>query len=217
MNSSTPSPAAAERSRGRPLDTRQQDLKAQLLNTAEQLFADQGYAATSIRQLADTVGVNPALVHYYFGNKHALLQAVLENSLTPLVQALAALRDDPEAPADGIARLILSMAAQHPNIPRLMTREVLLPGGEMQDFFIKNMAPHVGGALPALLAREKSAGRLREDFDPGVAALLVLAVSVFPFIARALAEPVLGIGFDTDGMETLTQHVSKLLERGMTA
>lgn len=207
---------ATERPRGRPVDTDQQDLKTQILDIAEELFSKNGYSAISIRRIANQAGVNPALVHYYFGNKKALLHSVMERSLKPLGHAIAAMKKEPEASPDIIARLLLSMAAEHPNIPHLLTREVLLPGGEMQRFFTENMAPHLGGALPGLLDREKSAGRMRQDSDPAISALLIMAVCVFPFIARALAEPVLGVRFDAEGIEILNQQITQLLSRGMT-
>ena len=206
----------AERQRGRPASTSGRSLKVQILDTAEELFSEQGYAATSIRHIADQAGVNPALVHYYFGNKKALLQSVMERTLEPLGKAIAALSEKQETSPGAIARLLLSMVAEHPNIPRLLTREVLLPGGEMQQFFVENMAPRLGGALPGLLKREQAAGRMHEDSDPYISATLILAVCVFPFIARAVAEPVLGISFDEEGIELMTQQVTTLLQRGMT-
>jgi AcrR family transcriptional regulator len=198
------------------MDSGQKDLKSQILATAENLFTDFGYAATSIRKIADTAGVNPALVHYYFGNKHALLESVLKQSLEPMISALASLKTRENVSIEDITGLLISMAAKHPNIPRLLTREVLLPGGEMQEYFIKNLAPQLGGALPGLLEREKKAGNLRDDIDPAYSALMILATCFFPFIARPLAEPVLGINFGTGGADTLTQNVSDLLKRGLT-
>jgi AcrR family transcriptional regulator len=209
-------PQLTERSRGRPVDTDQQDLKKQILDTAEELFADNGYAATSIRSIAERSGVNPALVHYYFGNKKRLLQNVLERVLEPMGLAIAKLKNSPGASPEMIASLLVSMAAKHPNIPRLLIREVFLPGGEMQQFFTENMAPRLGGALPALLDREKSAGRLHADSDPAISAMLIMAVSIFPFIARTLAEPVLGISYDEKGIELLTRQIMQLLNRGLT-
>jgi len=212
MNQNTQTP---ERARGRPVDKDQQDLKKQILDTAEELFADNGYAATSIRQIADRSGVNPALVHYYFGQKKLLLQSVLERAVEPLGAAIAKMKDGPDASPEVIAHLLISMAAKHPNMPRLLIREVFLPGGEMQQYFTDNMAPRLGGALPALLSREKSAGRLRADADPAVSAMMILAMCMFPFIARALAEPVLGIRFDEEGVEILKQQITQLLKHGM--
>lgn len=205
-----------ERPRGRPGDTHQQDLKTRILDIAEELFSDNGYAATSIRRIADEAGVNPALVHYYFGNKKVLLREVMERALEPLGEAIAALKAGTEASPELIANLLISMAAKHPNIPRLLIREVFLPGGEMQEFFTRNMAPRLGAALPALLSREISAGRMREDSDPAISALLIMAVCVFPFIARTLAEPLLGIRFDKSGTALLKQQITSLLKQGMS-
>jgi TetR/AcrR family transcriptional regulator len=205
-----------DRPRGRPVDATQQDLKTSILDVAEQLFSDLGYAATSIRHIADQAGVNPALVHYYFVNKKTLLQKVMERVLKPLAQAIAEMSKETQASPQTIASLLLSMAASNPNIPRLLIREVMLPGGVMQQYFIENLAAHLGGALPALFDREKTAGRLREDADPAISAVLVIAMCAFPFIARALAEPVLGIKYDKDGIELLNQQITELLRQGMT-
>jgi AcrR family transcriptional regulator len=208
--------STTERARGRPVDKDHRDLKKLILDTAEKLFSEHGYAATSIRQIAEIAGVNPALVHYYFGNKKTLLQHVMERVLEPLGQAIAAMKNRSKASPEDIARLLISMAEEHPNIPRLMMREVILPGGEMQQFFIENMASRLGGALPALLNRERSAGRMRKDTDPAISALLLMAVCMFPFISRTLAEPVLGISFDKKGIDLMQQQITELLKRGMT-
>ena len=198
------------------MDADHQNLKKQILDTAEEMFADNGYAATSIRQIADRCGVNPALVHYYFGQKKILLQNVLERAVEPLGKAIAAMKNGPRASPESIAGLLVSMAAEQPNLPRLLLREVFLPGGEMQQYFAENMAPHLGGALPALLGREKAAGRMRGDSDPAVSAMLIMAISIFPFVARTLAEPLLGIKYDTKGIEFLKQQITRLLKHGMT-
>lgn len=212
MNQKTRS---SERQRGRPYDNGQQNLKSQILDSAEELFAQHGYAATSIRHIAGSVGVNPALVHYYFGNKEALLHEVMERSLEPLARAITAMKSNGDTSPASIAGLLLSMLAKHPNLPRLMTREVLLPGGVMQQYFTDNLAPNLGGALPALLSREKSQGRLRHDADPAISAVLIMAMCVFPYIARSLAEPVLGVRFDDHGLELLEQQITGLLQRGL--
>lgn len=205
-----------ERSRGRPADEDHRDLKIAILDVAEELFSEHGYAATSIRQIAEQAGVNPALVHYYFANKKTLLQNVLERVAAPVGKAIAGLDKEGRASPENIASLILSMAAAHPNLPRLMIREVMLPGGEMQQYFIENLAPGIGGALPALLTREKSAGRLRDDAQPAISAMLILAMCTFPFVARTVTEPVLGIRYDDEGIKLLHQQITQLLRQGMT-
>lgn len=59
--------------------------RAALLAAARELFADRGYAGTTVRGVADRAGVNQALLFRYFGNKEALFtEAVTEQALAPL-------------------------------------------------------------------------------------------------------------------------------------
>ena len=54
------------------------ETKERILDAAERLFADEGFAATSLRQITAEAGVNLAAVNYHFGSKESLLTAVFE-------------------------------------------------------------------------------------------------------------------------------------------
>ena len=187
-----------------------------ILDTAESLFARQGYAATSVREIAETVDVNPAMVHYYFGSKHNLLRQVLDRTLEPLAAAIGSMREAGRAPAGEIARLLLHTFSRHPSLPVLIAREVMLPGGVMQPHFLQVLAPRLGGSLPALLEREQAAGRMNANLDSRVSSLMLLSLCAFPFIARDLAAPGLDIAYDSDGFERLEQHIERLLNEGFS-
>lgn len=55
------------------------DRKAAILLAAEKLFAQTGYHAVTIRQIAEEAGVPLALVGYYYGQKHELFEAIFEH------------------------------------------------------------------------------------------------------------------------------------------
>ncbi|MBL8750409.1 MAG: TetR family transcriptional regulator [Planctomycetes bacterium] len=55
-----------------------------ILDAAERLFGDIGYAATSMRQLTSRAKVNLAAVNYHFGSKAALAKAVLARAIAPI-------------------------------------------------------------------------------------------------------------------------------------
>src|SRR5215475_1173336 len=65
--------------------------KGRILDTAEELFMEHGFEATSLRQLTATAGVNLAAVHYHFGGKEELFEAVLTRRLDPMNQERVAL------------------------------------------------------------------------------------------------------------------------------
>ncbi|GLZ15235.1 TetR family transcriptional regulator [Actinomadura sp. NBRC 104425] len=79
---------AGERPRGRarrgpgrrpgPSETRDQ-----ILDAARALFAEKGYDATSLRSIARAAGVDPALVHHYFGNKEGVFTAAMRFPVDP--------------------------------------------------------------------------------------------------------------------------------------
>ncbi|MFN0104868.1 MAG: TetR/AcrR family transcriptional regulator [Bryobacteraceae bacterium] len=60
------------------------DTKDRILDSAEILFAKNGFAATSLRALTHHAGVNLASVNYHFQSKDALVQAVLFRRLNPI-------------------------------------------------------------------------------------------------------------------------------------
>ena len=207
--------AAAGRPARRPGPSGNTDVRERILDMSEYLFATQGFSATSMRQIAERVEVTAAMIHYYFGNKKKLLQAVMERVLEPLAGGMAALAKRGETSVPELTRLMFSMAADHPYLPQLITREVFLPGGTMQAEFLQHFAPRLGGRLPGIQEREQQAGRLAANFDPQLTAVLILSLCFFPFIARPVAEAALGVCYDEDGLQSLSEHVEGLLERGL--
>jgi AcrR family transcriptional regulator len=59
--------------------TEKVDKRAHILAVAEQLFADNGFDGTSVRDIAQLANVNLAMVSYYFGSKEKLLEALIED------------------------------------------------------------------------------------------------------------------------------------------
>lgn len=66
----------------------QSETVERILDVAEQLFAEKGFAETSLRLITSKAGVNLAAVNYHFGSKKALIQAVFVRFLNPFVSSL---------------------------------------------------------------------------------------------------------------------------------
>ncbi len=64
------------------------DTATKLLDAAEQLFAEQGFAETTLRAITQKAGVNLAAVNYHFGSKEALIQAVFQRFMDPFSEAI---------------------------------------------------------------------------------------------------------------------------------
>jgi AcrR family transcriptional regulator len=76
-----------------------ENTKTKVLDVAERLFADEGFAATSLRTITAEAAVNLASVNYHFGSKDALLFEVLGRRLRPMNEIRLRLLDEVEAEA----------------------------------------------------------------------------------------------------------------------
>ena len=95
------------------------DTKSKTLDTAERLFAEKGFAATSMRTITAEAGVNLAAVNYHFGSKETLLSEVLGRRIRPMNEVRLRLLDTIEAEAgenapdlEGVVRAFLEPAFQ---------------------------------------------------------------------------------------------------------
>jgi len=85
------------------------DTRAQVLDAARTSFAEKGFRATTIRAVAATAGVDPALVHHYFGTKDKLFLASMNMPLDPAELVPKALSGPREEAGERLVRLVLSV------------------------------------------------------------------------------------------------------------
>lgn len=68
--------------------------RTRILDAAERLFADRGYAGTSLRAITQEAEVNLASVHYHYGSKEGLLRAVTDRIVGPITERRRELLDE---------------------------------------------------------------------------------------------------------------------------
>jgi len=93
--------------------TARQDTRARILDVARELFTEQGYEKTSLREIADRLGFTKAALYYHFQSKEQLLFALVE-PMDELVEAffLALERaDGVQGWADALGWVISQMGA----------------------------------------------------------------------------------------------------------
>src|SRR6476620_770241 len=57
------------------------DARARILRAAERLFAEKGFAATSVHEITEAASVNKALLYYYFEDKHSLYVGLIDDGI----------------------------------------------------------------------------------------------------------------------------------------
>ncbi|GHD96354.1 TetR/AcrR family transcriptional regulator [Streptomyces naganishii] len=98
------------RRRGRPRREETADTRDHILTAAREEFSERGYDRASVRGIAKAAGVDPALVHHYFGTKEQVFAAAIEVAFAPALDAPEALADAPlDAVGERLARFIFGV------------------------------------------------------------------------------------------------------------
>ena len=80
-----------------------------ILDAARRAFAEQGYQRATIRDVARLAGVDPALVHHYFGTKQDLFVAAVRLPVNPVDQLTAVLAAEPDQVGQRLVETFLSI------------------------------------------------------------------------------------------------------------
>jgi len=99
-----------------------------ILDTAERVFAEKGYAGTSLRDVANAAGLRIPSLYNHFASKETLYTAVLERGLRPILDMLTAESAREGAERELLVERVVEFLAQHPSVPRLVQHEVLAGG-----------------------------------------------------------------------------------------
>ena len=145
-----PTSTLLRKTRARSAASERPDRRAAILLAAERLFAEHGYHAVSIRQIAQEAEVPLALVGYYFGQKHELFHAIFAHWRGTIAERLALLAEAEAGPRDAqyLRRIVhafvqpvlqLRASDEGEHYALLVARELLYrtPGTEqvLADFF----------------------------------------------------------------------------------
>jgi AcrR family transcriptional regulator len=104
--------------------------RERLLTAAASVFAERGYEAARIEQIADAAGVSPGLIYRHFAGKRELYAELVSRADEELVRHLTEAAA-PGAPSRGRLErgldAVLTFIESHPELWRVMTREVVDP------------------------------------------------------------------------------------------
>jgi AcrR family transcriptional regulator len=206
--------------------------KDRILDTAERLFAERGYDATSLRAITREAGVNLAAVNYHFNSKEALLRALFARRLNLLNQQRLAMLGAYEAEAGGkpvalekIVRALIEPVLRLGGSPdsggtgfgMLLGRMYSWPSAQMHRVFVAELREQIERfraafrrALPRLPAQEIY---WRVFFSIGAMAHMLAASSLLEIISEGTCDPA-----DIDGaVERLIEFVVSGLKAPLPA
>lgn len=201
--------------RGKKWERRSDARPSELITAALRLFAERGFAATRLEDVAAAAGVSKATVYLYFENKERLFEAVVRAAVTPSLEQADALVDAFEGTTPNLLRTLVkvfeaALDGPFPSIAKLVIAE----SGNFPDLarLWANVALRRGFALmQRVIRRGVERGEFR-PVDPEVMAPLIMA----PVVVLGLWKESFGKHTDMqlDRAAMLAEHVETLL-RGL--
>lgn len=133
-----------------------------ILDAAEDIFAERGYTATSLGDIADRVGIRSPSLYNHFRNKEALYEAVLDRLIARFSGPMEWLLQEGVNRERVLTwqRQLIELHAENPNLARLLQHAALSGGAQMNQLverlfkpLFENSANLVGANVPTLNQR----------------------------------------------------------------
>jgi len=154
--------------------------RRRILDAAALVFAERGFDAAGVDEIAARAGVNKAMLYYHVGDKATLYGAVTTEFIgrirAEIERRLAGL-DDPLARLRTVQRTFLDMMYAHPHYPQLMQRELADGGTHLPPEALASMA-EVMRITRSILEDGHRAGVFRA-VHPLLAHLLIVSSAMF--------------------------------------
>ena len=191
---------------------RKEDRPAEITEAALAAFAEKGYAATKVDEVAKRAGVSKGLLYLYFKTKEDLFKAVIRSFLSPRIDALIKNIEETELSAEEFVRgPFLAFAKSLPNSPaRILVRLMIAEGPKHPDlvqWYWDNVVSRALKALRSLIKRGVDNGEFRESALNEFPQLLVTPV-FFSMIFTIVFKQQMNL--DTDRF--IEAHINMVLE-----
>jgi AcrR family transcriptional regulator len=195
---------------------RKADRPDEIVNAALAVFAEKGFAAAKLDDIARRAGVSKGAVYLYFETKEDVFRAVVERAISPnvgLIQAMAASHPGPLAdllqgvtghiaglveatPLGGVLKMVVGEARNFPELARVWHDELV---------------SQALGAMTVAITNAQARGEVKPG-DPRAYALQVIAPLLVGVLWRETFVPIGAQPFDLPAL--MRQHLDTLL-RGM--
>lgn len=192
-----------------------------LLDAAIACFVRRGIAAASLREIAREAHVTPALLHYYFGDKAQLQDALVADRLLPVLAEMRGAIGDAGGDVAALVAAFVSgigrVAMKHPWLPPLWVREVLCEGGALRDVLFERIGPQIPQVMAKRFAEAQARGEINEDLDPRLLMVSLVGLTLFPIAGAPIWRRLFAgdPGTAALDMDTFRRHTLALLDRGI--
>jgi AcrR family transcriptional regulator len=192
---------------------RAEDRPREICAAALEVFADKGFAAARVDEIARRAGISKGTLYLYFEDKEALFRAVVRETVAPNIDVVRGLLDSGQPPFAEIVRMLLSrfaLIAQAAPIGPVAKMVI----GESRNFpklakvWHDEVVSKAIGLVTEIVAKAQARGEVREG-DPRLFAFSIMGPMVLGVLWRETLQPAGGAPVNLDALAA--QHCDAIL------
>jgi len=161
-----------------------------IMEVAIPLFAQKGFAAVSVKQIAEAAGVNIALISYHFGGKENLYAAILETQFELVNNIIDVIRKEENCPIKRIRRFsqeFIKIHKKYPYIHHLIYGETRNTTN-CYESIVKPGIIRSHDFLAECIQTGITSGQIRSDIKPDCANLFLHSMLHFYFFTSHISD-----------------------------
>ncbi|MCG5530606.1 TetR/AcrR family transcriptional regulator [Halorhodospira halochloris] len=188
-----------------------------IIDAAKRMFAEAGYDAVSIRDIAAAAGVSKANVFHHFASKEELYQEALHRSCAKAKAVLCEMAQTNHEPGEQLRSFFysdLSRSLADPDGSRLLLAEGFDCSEKQAKYLVSQVFGHDFERLTEIIANDQTKGNWRSEIDPAAIATLMIAANTFFIAYRQILRQLPGVDF-ADDPERYADSIVELLLNGI--
>ncbi|MGC4039914.1 MAG: TetR family transcriptional regulator [Flavobacterium sp.] len=191
----------------------------EILQVAEQLFGEDGFDGTSVRDIAKKANVNIAMISYYFGSKEKLLEALIVTRISDMRMQLESLYNEnitPSAKIDKLIELYISRINKNRCMYQIIHFEFSTKKRELNFEKFTEMKKDNLKALENIIQEGQRTGEFQKDINVPLLTPVIMGTYFHFHMNKPLYENLFNLKteeeYDNYIKTTLTKHIQKTIK-----
>jgi AcrR family transcriptional regulator len=195
------------------------DKQIEILQVAEQLFAEEGFDGTSVREIAKIANINVAMISYYFGSKEKLLESIVLHRIGSMGLRLENLLNEDIAPITKIEEIIKYYIIQvnsNKHIHQIVQNEITNKKREINFESFTELKKNNLKLVESIVKEGQEKGQFRTDVNVALLSPMIIGTLLYFNMNKVLYGDLFNLKTDEDFenyiKNELTQHIQKTIK-----
>ncbi|MDN3677349.1 TetR family transcriptional regulator [Flavobacterium paronense] len=191
----------------------------EILQVAEQLFAEEGFDGTSIRDIAKKANINIAMISYYFGSKEKMLEALVLNRISDMRLQLESLYNEnipPFAKVDKMVELYINRINKNRCIYQILHFEFSTKKRELNFDGFNEMKKNNLETFKNIIKEGQDSGEFQQDINVDLLPPIIMGTYFQFHMNKPFYLEILDLKTEEEYQNyiatTLTQHIQTTIK-----